>query len=621
MASWTGAQWVPIRPGTDTALLLAIAHVLATEGLHDWAFLQSHCVGYEAFARYVRGEVDGTPKCPEWAAGITGVPADAIRAIARRMAALRTMVSMSWSLQRADHGEQPYWAAIAVAAMLGQIGLPGGGFGFGYGAEAGMGNPRRRIPNPTHQAGRNPTDSWIPVARVSDMLLHPGSTYEYNGATRVYPDIRLVYWCGGNPFHHHQDLNRLVQAFRRPDTIVVNECWWTATARHADIVLPASVTLERNDIGAAARDRFLIAMKQAVPPAGESRPDFEIFRGLAARFGVEDRFTEGRSESQWLRHLYETARGRASELGVALPAFDEFWAQGQLEVPLPEEPFTLFADFRRNPNTHPLATRSGRIEICSETVAAFGYGDCPGYPVWLEPCEWLGSARAGGFPLHMLSNQPGTRLHSQMDAAGVSMSAKVRGREPVRLHPADAADRGIRDGDVVRVWNDRGQALAGAVLCDGMLRGVIQLATGAWYDPEAPLGLDKHGNPNVLTLDRGTSRLGQGSIANSCLVQIERWLEPVPDITIHRPPVPDRRHAPGDGRSRGGRRAARRGPHRAGSDGPRRGAAGQARCRVPAVRHHGQRDRRAARLPPRLRPSPGAWRRSGAFSYRCRDRS
>ncbi|MDO9435724.1 molybdopterin-dependent oxidoreductase [Hydrogenophaga sp.] len=533
----TAAQWMPVRPGTDTALLLGIAHTLMVEALHDRAFVESHCVGYGAFAAYVRGDTDGVPKSAVWAAAITGIPADAICTLARRMARSRTMIAMAWSLQRADHGEQPYWAAIAVAAMLGQIGLPGGGFGFGYGAEAGMGNPRRRLPNPTHQAGRNPTNSWIPVARVSDMLLRPGAPYEYNGATRSYPDIRLVYWCGGNPFHHHQDLNRLVRAFRKPETIIVNECWWTSTARHADIVLPATVTLERNDIGAAARDRYLVAMKQAVQPAGEARADFDIFRGLAARCGVEEAFTEGRSEAEWLRHLYDTARERARELGTDLPDFDQFWERGTVEVAAPNEPHTLFEAFRRSPLEHPLKTPSGRIEIFSRTIADFGYGDCPGHPVWLASCEWLGSERAQTYPLHMMSNQPRTRLHSQMDPAGASQQEKIQGREPLRLHPVDAAQRGIHDGDIVKVWNDRGALLAGAVLCEQMMCGVVQLATGAWYDPVQPFGLDKHGNPNVLTLDKGTSRLGQGSIANSCLVQVARWEGPLPDITVHRPPT------------------------------------------------------------------------------------
>lgn len=535
-APWIDAEWIPIRPGTDTALLLAMAHVLLVEGLHDRAFLASHCVGFEHFATYLRGELDGITKTADWAASITNIPAETIVMLARQMAGCRSLINLAWALQRGDHGEQPYWAAIAFASMLGQVGRPGGGFAFGYGAEAGMGNPRRRMPNPTHASGRNPTKSWIPVARISDMLLNPNTAYEFNGETRTYPDTKLIYWCGGNPFHHHQDLNRLVEAFRKPDTIVVNESWWTATARHADIVLPATTTLERNDIGAARRDRFLMAMKQAVPPVGDARSDFEIFTGLAQRMGVAEGFTEGRSEEQWLRYLYEEARGETARRGIQLPDFERFWEEGLAEIPPPDEPFTLFEDFRRDPVAHPLATPSGRIEIFSATVNAFNYDDCPGYPVWLEPCEWLGASEAANYPLHMMSNQPRNRLHSQMDAAGPSKAAKVQGREPVSLNPDDARARGIADGDVVRVFNGRGQVLGGARLNDGIMPGVIEFATGAWYDPQTPLGLDKHGNPNVLTADRGTSRLAQAPIANSCLVEVERWNHALPDITVHTPP-------------------------------------------------------------------------------------
>ncbi len=537
VAPWLDAIWIPIRPNTDTALLLGMAYVLLDEGLHDRAFLESHCTGFEVFAAELRGERDGIVKTPAWAAAITGVPAATIVALARDMAGCRSLLNLAWALQRSDHGEQPYWAAIALASMLGQIGLPGGGFAFGYGAESGMGAPRQRLTNPTHEAGRNPQKSWIPVARIADMLLDPGGSYEFDGEKRVYPDTRLVYWCGGNPFHHHQDLNRLVQAFRKPDTFVVNECWWTASARFADIVLPATTTLERNDIGAARRDRYILAMKQAVPPVGEARSDFDIFSALAQRFGVTERFTEGRDEMAWVRHLYELNRTETARRGVALPDFDAFWAQGHAEAPVPDEPYTLFAGFRADPLAAPLATPSGRIEICSARVQSFNYPECPGHPVWLEPCEWLGAALARQYPLHMISNQPRHRLHSQMDAAGPSKASKIQDREPVTLHPRDAQARGIEAGDVVRIFNDRGQVLAGAVVSDMVMPGVIQLATGAWYDPQTPLGLDRHGNPNVLTIDRGTSRLAQGPIAMSCLVEVERWLHELPEVGAHRPPV------------------------------------------------------------------------------------
>lgn len=455
------------------------------------------------------------------------------------MAAKRTLINTNWSLQRGDHGEQPFWMTVVLAAMIGQIGLPGGGFGFGYGSMGNIGNPRRPVPAPALPVGTNPCDSWIPVSRIADMLLAPGTEYDFDGKRRIYPDIRLVYWCGGNPFHHHQYLNRLVEAWRRPETIIVNEPWWTATAKFSDIVLPTTTTLERNDIGATSRDRFILAMEQIIEPIGEARDDYDIFRGVARRLGTEAEFTEGRDEADWLRHLYDRARQRAAEHDVTLPSFDAFWHDGHVEVPRPEKPDVLLSDFRRDPKRFGLSTPSGKIEIFSETIDGFGYEDCRGHPAWLEPVEWLGGHVAERYPLHMISNQPHARLHSQLDNGRISRETKIDGREPVRIHPDDAAARGLADRDIVRVFNDRGALLAGVVISPEMRPGVVQLATGAWYDPtdtSAAASLDKHGNPNVLTLDKGTSRLGQGAIAQTALVEIEKYNEALPPVTAFAPP-------------------------------------------------------------------------------------
>ncbi|MCB1739146.1 MAG: molybdopterin-dependent oxidoreductase, partial [Gammaproteobacteria bacterium] len=446
--------------------------------------------------------------------------------------------------QRAEHGEQSYWMSATLAAMLGQIGLPGGGCGFGYGSMNGYGNPVTRFPVPAMSSGRNPTGSRIPVARIADMLLGPGQPYAFNGEDRVYPDIKLVYWCGGNPFHHHQDLNRLLQAWQRPETIVVNEIWWTATARHADIVLPATTSLERNDIGASSRDRFIMAMHKAIEPVGEARNDFDIFRGLARRLGVEQAFTEGRDEAGWLRHLYAVSRQQAAQRRVELPSFERFWTEGFAEVAAPDQPFVQFEDFARDPVAHPLKTPTGRIEIWSQTIADYGYDDCPGHPTWFEPQEWLGGERARDFPLHLISNQPQTRLRAQLDHGSTSVAGKRQGREPLSMHPDDARQRGIADGDIVRVFNDRGALLSCVQLSSDIRPGVVKLPTGAWYDPlepGRPGSLEKHGNPNVLTPDRGTSKLAQGPIAHSALVEVERWDGEVPEVTAFvPPPVVDR---------------------------------------------------------------------------------
>jgi biotin/methionine sulfoxide reductase len=533
--TFLGAQWLPIRPNTDTALMLALAHTLYVEDLHDTEFLERYCVGFERFLPYLTGESDGRAKDAAWAATICDISTGSITELARRMADRRTMINLAWAIQRGDHGEQPYWMAAVLAAMLGQIGLPGGGVTYGYNAVAGTGAPIRRLHGPSVPLGENPTGSFIPVARISDMLLDPGGSYDYDGQERIYPDIRLVYWCGGNPFHHHQDLNRLVTAWQHPETIIVHEPWWTATARHADIVFPANTTLERNDIGRARSDDWMFPMHRAVDPVGESRPDFDIFAPLAAKLGFEDRFTEGRDEEEWLRVLYDDLRKEAAAEHVELPDFDEFWSGDGIRLTLDDSDRIMFAEFRDDPEGRPLPTPSGRIEIFSETIDSFGYDDCPAHPVWLEPVEWLGAPSS--HPLHLISNQPATRLHSQLDCGTTSRSGKVGGREPVTVNPTDAAARGIADGDVVRVFNDRGECLAGAVVSDVVMPGVVVLATGAWYDPEAPGGLDRHGNPNVLTLDKGTSKLGQGPSAHTTLVEIERLDRTPPRVEVFDAPV------------------------------------------------------------------------------------
>ncbi len=538
-ADFLDADWIAPRPHSDTAIMLGLAHTLVVEELHDADFLARYCEGFDRYRDYLLGHEDGVAKSADWAANLSEIRAEKLRGLARQMAATRTFINVNWSLQRGDHGEQPIWAAIALAALLGQIGLPGGGFGFGYGSMEGLAGLQREVRLPTLPVGRNPVRSFIPVSRISDLLLNPGQPFQYDGHDLVYPDIRLVYWCGGNPFHHHQDINRLIGAWRRPETIVVQEPWWTATARHADIVLPATTTLERDDIGASARDRFIIAMKRAVSPVGEARNDFAILSDLAERFGTLESFTEGRTDFQWLRHIYDLAQDEALAHRADWPDFDQFWERGYLEIPKAAKPHVLLEDFRIDPTRKRLSTPSGRIEIFSAKIASFGYRDCPGHPTWFEPAEWLGSAKARQYPLHLLTTQPSTRLHGQMDMGRVSRRSKVAGREPMRINRADADVRGIHAGDVVRVFNDRGAILAGAVLTDQIRSGVIQISTGAWYDPVEPgaIGsLDKHGNPNVLTLDKGTSSLAQGPSAQTTLVEVEKFAGDLPPVSAFEPP-------------------------------------------------------------------------------------
>ncbi|MEE2033915.1 molybdopterin-dependent oxidoreductase, partial [Rhodococcus chondri] len=533
------AERITPIPGTDVAVMLGLAYVLATEGLADRAFLDRYCVGYDVFERYLLGDTDGLPKTPEWAASIARVDARVLRDLARRMAAGRTLVCVTWSLQRVRHGEQAPWMGVTLAAMLGRIGLPGAGFGHGYGSMNEPGLAPVPYPLPTLFQGNNPVDDVIPVAAIADMLLHPGEPYDLDGERRTFPDIRLVYWAGGNPFHHHQDLGRLRRALTRPDTIVVHDPYWTPMAKHADIVVPSTTSLEREDLACTRNDALMVAMHPVAPRHAQARDDYDVFAALSRRLGFGERFTENRTSAQWVRHLYEQWQRFVHADGGDAPDYDEFLARGHVAMRT-EDDLVLFSEFRSDPDKNPLTTPSGRIEIFSETIAGFGYDDCAGHPRWYEPEEWLGGERAATFPLHLIANQPATRFHSQLDHGAVSQASKVRGREPIRLHPDDAASRGIADGDAVRVFNDRGACLAGAVLDDGLLPGVVQLATGAWYDPLDPADPNSmcvHGNVNVLTPDVGTSRLSRGCTGQHVLVEVERFDGTLPPIRAYDPPV------------------------------------------------------------------------------------
>ena len=415
--------------------MLGMAHTLLTENRYDPAFVSRYCVGFETFRCYLLGESDGIAKDAEWGAGITGISADTIRHLARSASDNNSLLTCAWSLQRAHRGEQPYWAAIALAAMLGGIGRPGGGFAFGHGSMNGVGVPRTDLPGPEFPLPPNPASKAIPVARVADMLLQPGAAYEFNGRHEIYPDIKLIYWAGGNPFHHHQDLNRLRQhgKNRRPSS-----CMKAVGRRQHD--MPTLYCRQRQRWnatmwGAPRATRIFSPCIARIDPVGEARSDFDIFHALADRLGYAQAFTEGRNEMDWCRWIYERVSTGAARKNVTLPTSRTFGATGYVELPPPDEDFVLFEDFRRDPQLHPLkhhrdVSRSPLIPLAdSATTTVLRH------PTWIEPGEWLGSAGAARWPLHLITHQPADRLHSQMDLRAGIARAKVTGREQIRLNP------------------------------------------------------------------------------------------------------------------------------------------------------------------------------------------
>ena len=535
------AEWLQPRPGSDTAIMLALCHTLLTENLHDPAFLARYTVGFDRVAAYLKGETDGTPKTADWAASLSGLPSERIRLLARQMAGSRSMVACAAGLQRADWGEQPLWAVVTLAAMLGQIGLPGGGYTIAYGVNGHVGNVSRPFPWGALPQGQNPVKTWLPVTMIAEMLLRPGERFRHNGETMRLPHARLVWWAGGNPFHHHQDLGRLRRAFQTPETIIVNELNWTATARHADIVLPVAAGPERTDFGGGRTDNILVPMPKAAQPPGQARVEYDIYTDLARRLGLEEAFTQGRSEDDWLRALWQETMENGAAKGFDLPDWDSFITGDILEFPDPAPDQVFLAEFRADPDAHPRPTPSGKIELFSQTVAAMDLIECGGHATWNAPRDQT----EGTYPLALISGQPGTRLHSQFDSGATSMAQKIAGREPALIHPADAAPRGITTGDVVELRNDRGRCLAGARVTDDVMPGVVFLWTGAWYDPDFddPHHRDRHGNPNTLTHDLRTSEWTQSPAAHSVQVEMRKLDGPAPSVRAHHPParLPDPR--------------------------------------------------------------------------------
>ncbi|MBC8441473.1 MAG: trimethylamine-N-oxide reductase TorA [Deltaproteobacteria bacterium] len=550
-AEYVNADWIAPRPGSDVAMMLGVAHTLYTQKLYDEEFLDEYTVGFDKFKAYLTGESDGQPKTPEWASEICDVDAKIIKTLARTMAKGRTMLMAGWSLQRADHGEQTHWMIVTIASMLGQIGLPGGGFGLAYHYD-GAGSPQS--PMPSYGAGLGGFSAGsapkkmpptIPVARISDALLNPGQKIDFNGGTVTYPDIKLMYWAGGNPLHHQQDRNKLVKAWQKPETIIVHEMFWTATAKYADIVLPTATTFEQDDIEGLGdySARFIYPLHKVIDPLYESKPTYDIFAAIAEQLGYGQEFTEGKSKMDWIESFYNAAVQQAKSKKINIPDFKTFWEGGsyvEFDIPESAKQWVRHADFREDPLLEPLGTASGKIELYCKAIEKMGYDDCPPHASWQEPVEWLGSKKTAQFPLHLLSSHPKDRLHSQMNnVTSLREKYAIKDREPIWMNTKDAAARGIQHGDIVRVFNDRGEVLAGAYVTDRFRKGVVRLREGGWYDPKEPgkIGsLCKYGHVNVLTIDKGSSKLSQANIANTALVQVKKFTGTVPKVTAFDPP-------------------------------------------------------------------------------------
>jgi trimethylamine-N-oxide reductase (cytochrome c) len=528
---YLGADWLRIIPNTDIALFLAMAYHVLDKNLEDKDYLAKYTVGSEKWIAYVKGENDNIPKTPKWAESITGIKEQKIKELAELIATSKTQIAGAWSLQRAHHGEMVHWALINFAALTGKIGKKGQGVGFSwhYG-NGGMPQGGNATPSGLGQ-GRNPVHDICPASRITEMLERPGRKFTYNGVEFTYPKIRMIYNAGNNFMSHQQDTNRLLKALRKVKTIVSQDVWWTAATQWADIVLPASSTLERDDIssgGTYSNDR-VYAMKKIINPIEESKSDYEIFELFAEKMGVWTQFTDGLTYEDHIKTAY--AKSGASE------PFEQFWKKGYALMPIPQKArkWSRHEDFYQDPKQNALHTESGKIEMFCDTIAKFNYKNCPGMPVWLEPFEYLGNAKDG--QLHIVSPHPWYRLHSQMEnSKNLRSLYKIQGREPVRINAQDAKKRNIKAGDLVELYNKRGRVIAGAIVSDEIMPGVVSLYEGCWPQLDKK-GRCNSGAINFLTSANAASELSNASVANTCLVSLKKCKDPQGPNTAYDKPT------------------------------------------------------------------------------------
>lgn len=508
-------QWIPIRPGTDGAMLLAMAYVMIEENLQDQQFLDTYTLGFDKFRDYVTGIEDSVAKTPAWAETITGVPATTIENLARQYATTKPAALIAGIAPgRTAYGEQYHRIAITIAAMTGNIGIHGGdaaGRAWESGAPFG-GYPyqlRRgySVANPINELAPPAPEGSPMWYRTSKVHVCDVPDFIEKGRAGGYPaDCKLIAVVNCSYANSFPNVNRIVRALKskKVEFIFIQEQFMTSTVKLADVVLPTNTFMERNDITIGVGLPFYGYVRKAIESRGESKPHFEIAALLASRLGISG-FSD-KAEEDWLKE-----RAEKSEI----PDYDQFRQQGVYRINL-SEPYVAFRKQIENPTNNPFPTRSGKIEIYSQPWAELNHPQIPPIPKYIETWESRNDPLAAKYPLQLITTHFKRRANAQFDNI-----PWLRELEPqaVLINSADAQARGISDGDTVRVFNDRGEMVIPAEVTERIMPGVVDVPHGAWYDPDEE-GVDRGGCANVLTKDAYSP--GGAFTYNTCLVEVQK---------------------------------------------------------------------------------------------------
>ncbi len=537
-------EWIPIRPGTDAALAAALAYVLITENMADKEFLARYCVGFDdstmpagvppnsSYSDYILGTgYDEVAKTPAWASAITGIPAAAIIRLAREIGQAKPcFILHGLGIQRQAAGEMNAMSIKALAALTGNIGLRGGGNGD-YDSYYQLGPPL--IPT-----GDNPCKAKFPVfmwvRAVQDGKNLTPAQDGVSGVDRYPSDVKFIWNYAGNTIiNQHSEVantQKVLSDESKCEMVLVMDTHLTASARWADILLPSCAYPEQTDIQGPsyAMDADWVVLTGAVKPFFDSRPLYEVCVELAKRLGVEDKFTEGRDREGWIDYLYQT--GTRKDYPEMPPTVAEARALGVHHKPKSRLLPVPLEDFRRNPEAHRLSTPSGKVELYSSALYALSkarkldpsrLGDViPPTPQYVPTWDGFEDRKTKEkYPLQMIGHHYKGRTHSHY--ARVDWLLEVQ-PQTLWINPIDAAERGIRHHDLVRVFNDRGEVRVRAKVTPRIMPGVLSLPQGAWYTPEnGPGSVDIGGCVNTLTAYRPTA-IGRANPQHTNLVQVSK---------------------------------------------------------------------------------------------------
>jgi anaerobic dimethyl sulfoxide reductase subunit A len=509
-------KWIPIIPGTDTAVLVAMAYVMIKEQLQNQEFLDNHTIGFEKFKAYVIGEEDGVPKTPSWAEAITSVPASCISDLAREYATTKPAAFITGIAPgRTAYGEQYHRAAITLTAMTGNIGIAGG--------SAGVRSWTMHNDHPLLRTGGLMTNIVNPIVRGqptyrnflptrSNYFLGRGNVCVANipdallrGKAGGYAtDYKLLFVLNADYPNQNPNINKAVKGLKEIEFVVVVEQFMTPAAKWADVVLPTCTFLERNDITESDGGLFFGYQNKAVDPVGESKSQFHIAQELAHKLGLSE--FENKAEDEVLRDMVK---------GSSISDYDSFKSKGihRLEF---AEPYVAFRKQIEDSKNNPFPTPSGKIEIFSQQIADMNDPGLPPVPKYLEPWEGRSDPLVHKYPLQLLTIHLRRRTNTQFET--IPWLKETQAHE-IEINPKDALPRGIASGDMVMVVNDRGVTRLPARVTERIMGGVVAIPQGAWYDPDEN-GLDRAGSANILINDETST--GGGLVTNTCLVQVEK---------------------------------------------------------------------------------------------------